>query len=96
MVKSDFIKLLVEHQKFDNQISEFAKIFSIEDVWESPMLNYGYNLFDKIMNYHFDDTGVDIINWYLYENFDDSYCEYCDETIQSLDDLWEIVKTKQK
>lgn len=96
MIKSDFIKLFTEHQKFDNQVSEVAKLFTIEDVWESPLLNYGYSLFDKIIDYTFNEEGKDIINWYLYENYEDECYPCIDKPIQSLDDLWEIVKTKQK
>lgn len=97
MVKSDFIKLMTEHQKFDDQISSLANILCIEDVWESSLLNYGYILFDRIIDYNFNEEGKDIISWYLYENFDDEhYYPIIDTEIRSLDDLWEIVKTKQK
>lgn len=99
ITKEEFIELLNDRINWNDKVEQLCELFK-GNLWESDIFNYGEILFEKILNLRFNDSGIDIIFWWLYER---KYDEDLNIKIDgkevpsdTLDDLWEIVKDYRK
>ncbi len=89
--KEEFTKLIKNHQEFESNIDNALKIFPY--IFESPLISYAEQLFDKLLDNYFDDDSKDWIFYYLYEN--PEKCYYQDNKkipLETIDNLWTLVK----
>lgn len=100
ITKEQFKQLINNHIKWDERITEVSKILDSQ-IWEADWVMYTGELFDRTLEYLFNDEAVDTINWWLWEKrgcpgpgmWDSEGNEIPTET---LDDLWEIIKNEFK
>lgn len=101
ITKEEFIDLISKQQKWSNRVDEVSEALNVSTLFESDWVEYAASLFDKTIDFLFNEEGVDDISWWLYEKssnpelkmFDTDGSEIPTETI---DDLWEIVKDNCK
>lgn len=93
--KEKFTELIQEYYKQDKRIDKFDEL--LPGCYGSPILDYGWKMFDELKEAYFTEEGVDWINYFLYENPEKRY--YIDDTeipLKTIDDLWETVKDYRK
>ena len=99
ITKEEFIELLNDRINWNNKVEQLCELLG-SNLWESDIFNYGEILFEKILNLRFNDSGIDIIFWWLYERKYDKdlniKIDGKEVPSDTLDDLWEIVKDYRK
>lgn len=93
--KYDFINLITEHREQEERVDDLCKVFS--EAFGEPILDWGFRMFDKLLEAYFDERGVDWIQYYLYKN--PEKCYYQDEQripLETPDDLWKLIKDYRK
>lgn len=93
--KTEFINLITEYKKQNERVDNLCKIFSKS--YDDPIIDWGFIIFDKLINSLFDEIGEDWIQYYLYEN--PEQCYYQDEvriSLETLDDLWILIESHRK
>ena len=98
--KENFYKLIKGHKKFEKDYSVIQDALGINDLFECPLVDYAYELFQRTLSLLFKEEAVEDINWWIYEKNgrSDYKMFYKGKEIptESIGDLWEIVKDKQK
>lgn len=99
ITKEEFIELLNDRINWNDKVEQLCELLK-DNLWESDIFNYGEILFEKILNLRFNDSGIDIIFWWLYERKYDKdlniKIDGKEVPSDTLDDLWEIVKDYRK
>lgn len=99
ITKGEFIELLNDRINWNDKVEQLCELLK-DNLWESDIFNYGEILFEKILNLRFNDSGIDIIFWWLYERKYDKDLNIKIDSKEvpsdTLDDLWEIVKDYRK
>lgn len=99
ITKEEFIELLNDRINWNDKVEQLCELLG-SNLWESDIFNYGEILFEKILNLKFNDSGIDIIFWWLYERKYDKdlniKIDGKEVPSDTLDDLWEIVKDYRK
>ena len=99
ITKGEFIELLNDRINWNDKVEQLCELLG-SNLWESDIFNYGEILFEKILNLRFNDSGIDIIFWWLYERKYDKdlniKIDGKEVPSDTLDDLWEIVKDYRK
>lgn len=99
ITKEEFIELLNDRINWNDKVEQLCELLG-SNLWESDIFNYGEILFEKILNLRFNDSGIDIIFWWLYERKYDKdlniKIDGKEVPSDTLDDLWEIVKDYRK
>ena len=79
-------------QQFDEKLEELEKVLNSRDLFEIDLVQISYKFFDNYIYSHFDEDGVDLIFWWLYESVPkkiwDSGTEY---DVEDLEDLWKYL-----
>lgn len=79
-------------RQFDKKLEELEKVLNSRDLFEIDLVQISYKFFDNYIYSHFDDDGVDLIFWWLYESVPKVI--YIDETeynVEDLQDLWKYL-----
>ena len=85
---SIFKKQIELIQQFNKSIEEFENTFKC-NISEMDVVQYTWKLFDNFLESHFTPTGVDLINWWLYEPVEKIVFESDEETtLNTIQDLW--------
>lgn len=100
ITKHEFIALINNYRKWSDQVDKVSEALGISTLFESNLVDYTSQLFDKIINILFDENGTEKIYWWIYEKagcpdlkmWDKEGNEIPSETI---DNLWEIIKDSQ-
>lgn len=95
MDKSTFINLIEQHQEQSDRIDRLSEIIS----YDSPVVEFGWKMFDKLMAVSFNENQLDWINWWLYERIgfiDGKEHPYYDENnnahyLHTAEDLWNFI-----
>ena len=99
ITREEFIELLNDRINWNDKVEQLCELLG-SNLWESDIFNYGEILFEKILNLRFNDSGIDIIFWWLYERKYDKdlniKIDGKEVPSDTLDDLWEIVKDYRK
>lgn len=101
VTKEEFINLILKHQKWSNKIDKISEALDVPTLFDSDWVEYADILFDKTINFLFNEDGVDDINWWLYEKSGNPELKMWDADeneipTDTIDDLWEIVKDSRK
>lgn len=96
LTKEEFKDLIVSHINWDKKVDEISDVLGC-DFFESNLINYPQELFDKVLKHIFIDEGVDTIYWWMYDYEDKNTEAMWDENgivipMKTLDDLWNYVK----
>lgn len=92
ITQEEFNKLIERYQKFEKSVNTLSEVFPCS--FESDIVNYGEQMFsDKLLEI-FTPEGFDWIAYYLWEpehSVRDK--DGNDIPFETLEDLWEMVKT---
>ena len=93
--KEEFVALISQYREQEKRVDSLCKIFS--DSFESPVIEWGFIMFDNLMKAYFDSKGVDWINYYLYENPEKCYYHNNERiSLETPDDLWLLIESYRK
>ena len=95
ITEHEFKFLIEDYLKQRKRVNELSNIIS--GAFESPVIDYGFMLFEKLINLCFTEEGADWVFFYLYENMEN--CYYVDGeriSLETTDDLWNLVKKHRK
>lgn len=100
MDKSTFINLIEQYQEQSDRIDRLSEIIS----YDSPVVEFGWKMFDKLMAVSFNENQLDWINWWLYERIgfiDGKEHPYYDENnnahyLHTAEDLWNFINKLTK
>lgn len=98
--KKHFIDLIKSQLEFDKQVDKIDDALDC-NFFESSVVEHASFLFNTCLNLIFTKEGIDDIYWWMYEkNSRQDYKMWDKEgneiPTETLDDLWEIVKSEQK
>lgn len=101
ITKEQFIEAINNHKNFSNFIDNASNVLDLPTLFDSNFTKYTYKLFDIFIESHFNDYGIEDINWWLYEKDGNPGLKMFsknDEEIptETVDDLWNIVKEYRK
>lgn len=63
MTRETFLKIVKLHQEQDNRIDRLSEIIS----YDSPLVEFGWLMFDEVLREAFNEKQRDWITWWLYE-----------------------------
>ena len=101
ITKEEFIDLILKQQEWYNRIDEVSEALSVPTLFESDWVEYAAILFDKTLDFLFNEDGVDDIYWWMYEKSGNPEFKMWDENekeipTDTVEDLWNLVKDNQK
>lgn len=94
-----FLELLENRKAQSERIDKLEEIGL--SIWDSPLIEFGYTMFDKVIEAYFTEEGVDWIDWWLYEKNGDPETKAFDEDkdeipMETMVDLWRYIKQYRK
>ena len=101
ITKEEFIDLILKQQEWSNRIDEVSEDLNVPTLFESDWVEYAAILFDKTLDFLFNEDGVDDIYWWMYEKSGNPEFKMWDENgkeipTDTVEDLWNLVKDNQK
>lgn len=95
LTKDEFIKLLEERNDQKNRVDILSSI-GIE-IFDSPLIEYGNMMFERLIEAYFTEEGSDWICWWLYEKNGHPDMKAWDENhneipMETMEDLWNYVE----
>jgi len=98
--KNDFIQLIQTYQAWEKKIDSVEKILDIDNAFNIDWIEYSARLFEHTIEILFNNEGVEIINWWLFELEDKSGDCMWDEDgkvipMKTIEDLWNYVKEER-
>ena len=93
----EFEKLISGYKSWNKRIDEVGDILGCDNMYELDWIEYTCNQFQDILEYLFDEEGIDWINWWLFEREDDDDDAVTDADgnvipSKTVKDLWNLVK----
>lgn len=95
LTEKGFIELLENHKVQQNRVDALKDAGF--DLYDSPIIEYGNFLFEKVLSIYFNESGRDWIYWWLYEKDGNPEFKAWDKNkkevpLETYHDLWEFVK----
>lgn len=95
LTEKEFIELIREREAQSCRVETLAT--GGIDMWDSPIVEYGNLLFEKIISIYFNEIGRDWIYWWLWEKNGNPDMKAWDENkneipLETIHELWEYVK----
>lgn len=95
--KEDFIKVITDYKNWQDRVGQVADVLGL-NILESDWMDYPNFLFQDFIESHFDEEGVDWINWWLFEKPINDETQAWDENnneiqTKTIEDLWNLVET---
>lgn len=95
LTKEEFIKLIEDHMNQQSRIDALQDVGI--DVYDSPLIEYGNFLFERIFSIYFSEEGREWIYWWLYEKNGNPEMKAWDKDnneipTETIEDLWNIVE----
>lgn len=96
MNKEQFIEIIKQHQEQEARLDRLSEIID----YGSPLVEFGWLMFDNVMREAFNETQVDWIFWWLYERISLTTGEelpYWDENdvehyVHTPEELWDLIQ----
>ncbi len=99
ITKEEFVKLINDYIKWEARIEEVSDVFG-GNLFEVDWVEYTSYQFEDIIKILFNEFGVDTIFWWVFEKRLNPelkiYEEDVEITCDTVEDLYEIVKTNLK
>lgn len=93
--KQEFVDLIQEYREQSERVDKLCEIFP--GSYGDPIMDWGFRMFDNLINAYFDEIGADWVSYYLYENPEKRY--YQDDIempLETLDDLWKRIEKHRR
>lgn len=93
--KQEFIDLIVDYYRQRDRVEDLSKIFY--NAFDNMIIDYGFIMFDKLLDAYFNEEGADWIRYYLFEN--PEKCYYQDNVkipLEDFNDLWKLIEKYRK
>ena len=95
LTEKEFIELLEDHKTQQNRVDALKDAGF--DLYDSPIIEYGNFLFERVLSIYFSEEGRDWIYWWLYEKNGNPEMKAWDKdnneiSTETIEDLWNIVK----
>lgn len=94
MKKEDFINIIKLHQEQNARVDRASEFID----YGSPIIDFGFMMFDYVLREAFNENQIDWIFWWLYDRIDSNGREhpYWDENgdehyLHTIDDLWDYI-----
>lgn len=98
ITKEAFCKFINTFIEYDTKLDKICKVLNVS-LHDCELTEYPGILLDKFLQATFNQNGIDTIYWWLFEKRLNPELEfYIDDeeiNVDTLDDLWEIVKDKR-
>lgn len=96
MNKETFLDVIRLHQEQEDRIDRLSEIVD----YSSPLVEFGWTMFDELIREAFNETQVDWIFWWLYERISLTTGEelpYWDENdvehyVHTPEELWDLIQ----
>lgn len=96
MNKEQFIEIIKQHQEQEKRLDRLSELID----YGSPLVEFGWLMFDNVMREAFNETQVDWISWWLYERISLTTGEelpYWDENdvehyVHTPEELWDLIQ----
>lgn len=75
VTKEEFVKFIQAYEEFEEGIDNLGKFLSGDrlyrvNLWDSNWVDAVCKMWDNFMYSHFTEVGIDLINWWKFENVD--------------------------
>ena len=96
MNKEQFIEIIKQHQEQEKRLDRLSELID----YDSPLVEFGWLMFDELMQEAFNETQVVWIFWWLYDRIDLITKEehpYWDENdvehyVHTPEELWDLIQ----
>lgn len=99
--KENFVRVMAEYNNWNSRVHQVADVLGL-DLLGSDWIEYTHYLFQDFIESQFNETGVDWINWWLFEkpNFSEEEAKAWDSEhneipTNTIDDLWNIIEKER-
>ncbi len=94
MTKELFVEIIELYQKQNELVDRYSDLIS----YDSPIIEFGWKMFDVVLQEAFSENQLDWIHWWLYDRISfitGKELPYYDEDkeyyMHTIDDLWEYI-----
>ena len=96
MTKEQFIKIIKQHQEQEERVDRLSELID----YGSPLIEFGWLMFDNVMQEAFNEDQRDWISWWLYDRISFTTGEefpYFDENdvehyVHTPEELWDLIQ----
>jgi hypothetical protein len=96
MNKEQFIKIIEQHQEQEKRIDRLSELID----YDSPLVEFGWLMFDNVMREAFNEDQRDWISWWLYDRISFTtgeelpYYEEGNEEhyVHTPEELWDLIQ----
>lgn len=96
MNKERFVEIIRRHQEQEERLDRLSEIVN----YDSPLIEFGWLMFDELMREAFNEDQCDWISWWLYERISLTTGEefpYWDENnveryVHTPEELWDLIQ----
>lgn len=89
ITKEQFFKFVANSNKYEEEIDKIYDMFKLE-IWETPLCLAAAECMDLFVDSNFTTAGINMVNWWLYEDADKVIFSDSEEPIDisRLEDFW--------
>lgn len=95
ITKEEFTKLITDFKEWDTQLDKVGEVLGVCPL-QMDWVEYGARLFDTTIELLFKTEAVNDINWWLFEKPILKMYGEESNSIETIEDLWNIVKDYRK
>ena len=96
MNKEQFVKIIKQHQQQEERLDRLSELID----YDSPLVEFGWVMFDNVMQEAFNEDQRDWISWWLYDRISFTTGEefpYFDENdvehyVHTPEELWDLIQ----
>ena len=96
MNKEQFIEIIKQHQEQEKRLDRLSELID----YDSPLVEFGWLMFDNVMREAFNEDQHDWISWWLYDRISFTTGEefpYWDENnvehyVHTPEELWDLIQ----
>lgn len=96
MNKEQFIKIIEQHQEQEKRLDRLSEIID----YGSPLVEFGWLMFDNVMREAFNEDQRDWISWWLYDRIDTITKEEhpywgndnVEHYVHTSEELWDLIQ----
>lgn len=96
MTKEQFVEIIKQHQEQEKRIDRLSELID----YDSPLVEFGWVMFDNVMREAFNEDQRDWISWWLYDRISFTTGEehpYWDENkvehyVHTPEELWDLIQ----
>lgn len=98
ITKENFIEIISSCKDQRDNLNELEALGF--EIWKTSVVDFGFIMFDNVINTNFNDEGAEWINWWFLERDNEWFSEIGkawdkngkEVPIETIEDLWNIVE----